>query len=274
MPSLFPQTSSKNIDTSVLKQVAIVLMEPKFPENIGAAARIAWNMGLSRLIIVRTDKPDREAMAKMATHKAIHLIDSMEVHESLEEALAPFSCVIGTTARLGRQRALGKGPREVVQEIVPMLLNNQVAFLFGPEDRGLTNEDLRHCQMTSAIPTADFSSLNLAQAVAIHCYELYYTLIHSPKAAVPSPKLASTFELEGMYTHVEESLLKIDFLQEKNHSYWMHTIRQFLNRTRLSSKDTNIIRGICRQFLHYQTCRQKTNTEQEGQNAQEIRRLL
>jgi tRNA/rRNA methyltransferase len=254
---------------SLLDQIAIVLMEPKFAENIGAAARIAWNMGLSRLIVVRKDRPDHEAMAKMATHKAVHLIDTMEVHDSLETALAPFSCVVGTTARRGRQRILEKGPREIVAAIAPLLQENQVALLFGPEDRGLTNDDLRYCQMTSTIPTAGFSSLNLAQAVAVHCYELYTFLIHSQKDIIPAPRLASTFELEGMFAHVEESLLKIDFLQEKNHSYWMHNIRQFLSRTSLSSKDANIIRGICRQFLRHQHCQEKADQDRQADCAAE-----
>ena len=241
LPDMTPPAvlQPKSIRVSALNQIAIVLMEPKFPENIGAAARIAWNMGMSRLIVVRREAPDYESMAKMATHKAVHLIDTMELHQDLGVALAPFSCVVGTTARRGRQRILEKGPREVVQEIAPLL------------------------QMTSAIPTAGFSSLNLAQAVAVHCYEIYYGLIHAKKDILPAPKFASTFELEGMYTHVEEALLKIDFLQDKNHSYWMNNIRQFLSRIRLSSKDTNIIRGICRQFLWHQGSPEKTTTHKD-----------
>ena len=241
-------------------------MEPKFPENIGAAARIAWNMGISRLIVVRDEFPDYETMAQMATHKAVHLIDNMEFHHTLEEALRPFSQVVATTARRGRQRLVEKTPRDIVQEISPLLPNNQVAFLFGPEHRGLTNSDLKYCQKTSTIPSADFSSLNLAQAVAIHCYELRYTLIHEPKNIVASPQYASTFELEGMYHHVENALLEIDFLQEKTKKYWMKNIRQFLGRVKLTSKESNIIRGICRQFLWYQSAhrRQKEHNPSRG----------
>ncbi len=252
MTSHLAQVPPKTIDLTLLDRIAIVLMEPKFPENIGAVARIAYNMGLSRLIVVRDALPDYESMARMATHKAVHLIDTMELHQQIETALAPFSCVVGTTARRGRQRALEQGPREIIEEIKALLPDNQIAFLFGPEDRGLTNDDLKFCQLTSSIPTADFSSLNLAQAVAVHCYEIYHGLIHSQKDLTPSPKLASTFELEGMYAHVEEALVMINFLQEKNHAYWMNNIRKFLSRTRLSSKDANIIRGICRQFLWHQ----------------------
>lgn len=251
-----------HIDTSLLDHFSIVLVNPKFPENIGATARIAWNMGITRLIVVRDTMPEYEAMAKMATHKAVHLIDNMELHSRIEDALAPFTIVIGTTARRGRQRILEKSPRDIVEDLMPQIANNQIAFLFGPENCGLTNDELKYCQMTSAIPTADFSSLNLAQAVAIHCYEVYYGLIHAQKDMKPVPQYASSFELEGMYAHIEDALLQINFLHEKSHTYWMNNIRQFLGRVRLSSKDTNIIRGICRQFLWYQSSSvEKTSKE-------------
>ncbi len=242
-----------HIDTSLLDHFAIVLVNPKFAENIGAAARVAHNMGLSRLILVRDAMPDREVMAKMATHKAAHLIDTMELHSTLADALAPFSLVVGTTARRGRQRILENNPRSIVEQILPQIAGNQIAFVFGPENYGLSNDDLKLCQMTSAIPTAGFSSLNLAQAVAIHCYEIHFGVIHVRKDMQAAPQYATTFELEGMYSHLEDVLLRINFLHDKSHSYWMNNIRQFLNRVRLTSKDTNIIRGICRQFLWHQS---------------------
>ena len=141
--------------------------------------------------------------------------------------------------------------------MLPLLQKNKIAFLFGPEDRGLTNDDLKYCHYTSSIPPADFSSLNLAQAVAIHCYELYYAIVEETRDAAAAPEYASTFQLEGMYEHVEEALLKIDFLNEKSHNYWMRNIRQFLGRIRLTKKDANIVRGICRQFLWFQGNRSK-----------------
>ena len=239
-------------DTSLLDNIAIVLMEPKFPENIGAAARAAWNMGISRLIVVGSMPPDRERMAMMATHKAAHLLDNMEFHHTLETALAPFSRVVGTTARRGRQRIVEKSPRDVVSEILPLLPDNEIAFLFGPEDRGLTNDDLNYCQLISAIPAADFSSLNLAQAVVVHCYEIYQGVVSYRRRKASSPHLATTFELEGMYHYLEETLSTIDFLQDKSHGFYMNNIRQFLGRMQLTSKDSSTIRSICRQFLRFQ----------------------
>jgi len=239
----------------LLDNIAIVLKAPKYAENIGAAARSCFNMGLSRLVLVREEYPDLEAMAKMATHNAIHIIDNMEVHTQLADALAPFSFVIGTTARLGRKRTTERSPREVVANTLPLLENNKVALLFGPEDRGLTNDDLKYCQFTSSIATADFSSLNLAQAVAIHCYEFYYAIVEQTRENSALPEYATTHQLEQMYCHVEDALLAIDFLDHKSHKYWMRNIRQFLGKTRLSAKEANIVRGICRKFLWFQNKR-------------------
>jgi tRNA/rRNA methyltransferase len=241
-------TGSKE-SKQMLDNIAIVLMEPKYSENIGAAARCAMNMGISRLIIVCNEDPDQEKMLKMATHKAAHLIEQLERYTTLEDALAPFSHVVGTTAREGRKRRIKNSPRYMSDTILPLLENNQVALLFGPEHRGLTNDDLQYCQTTVTIPTADFSSLNLAQAVAILCYELYWGVIHSDKVKQSSPKLANSYELEGMFEHVEEMLNRIGFLRTNDTTYWIRNIRHFLGRVGLRAKEARIIHGFCRQFL-------------------------
>ena len=245
------KSSDKNSSQHLLDNITIVLMEPKYPENIGAAARCAMNMGISKLIIVRNEEPDREKMLKMATHKAAHLIDGLLHFHELEQALAPFSYVVGTTARQGRKRHIENSPRFIFDSLLPLLQDNQVALLFGPEHRGLTNEDLKYCQMSVTIPTADFSSLNLAQAVAILCYELYWTVMYSEKTTSFTPKLASSYQLEGMYEHVEEMLNRIGFLNTNDSTYWMRNIRHFLGRAGLRAKEAKIIRGFCRQFLWY-----------------------
>ena len=235
----------------MLDNIAIVLMEPKYPENIGAAARCAMNMGISRLIIVRNEAPDQEKMLKMATHKAAHLIEGLKRFTTLKDALAPFSHVVGTSARQGRKRQIENSPRFMMETILPLLEKNQIALLFGPEHRGLTNEDLKYCQTFITIPTADFSSLNLAQAVAILCYELYWGVKYSEKVIEPSLKLANSHELEGMYEHVENMLNTIGFLRTEDTSYWIRNIRHFLGRVGLRAKEARIIRGFCRSFLWY-----------------------
>ncbi|HER63062.1 MAG TPA: tRNA methyltransferase, partial [Desulfobacteraceae bacterium] len=227
-------------------------VHPRYPENIGASARIALNFGIGEVIVVSKQAPDRERMLKMATHKAAALIHNMSLVKEAAEAAEPFQFIIGTTARQGRHRKLEQTPREVMSEVAPLVRNNRIALMFGPENTGLTNSELDLCQFTSTIPTADFSSLNLAQAVAIHCYELAMAISSAATRPLPDSDFANSFELEGMYGHIEQALATTTYLDEQNTSYWMRNIRQFLSRVRLKKKEASMIRGMCRKFLwHY-----------------------
>lgn len=236
----------------LLSQVAIVLVRPAYPENVGAAARVACNMGISRLILVGKEKPDEERMRKLATHHARHLIDGLEIFSRLDEALAPFQWVVGTSARQGRQRHTMAGPKTAMVDLVPKLVNNQAALLFGPEDRGLSNDDLKLCNIVTTIPTADFSSLNLAQAVALLAYELYSEVLRVQQDNRPAPaRLACNRERETLYGLIEEALRAIGYLQEERYGYWMHNIRHFLGRTGLRSREARFVGGFCKQIIDF-----------------------
>ncbi|MBI4792213.1 MAG: RNA methyltransferase [Deltaproteobacteria bacterium] len=243
-------SAARRPQLQLLKNVAIVLVAPKYPENIGASSRIAANMGIGQLIVVSPEAPDQERMRKTATHHTGHLLDSMQIFPDLGQALASFTWVVGTSARQGRQRRLLTSPRKMVADLLPKLAANRVALLFGPEDCGLTNEDLRFCNMVTCIPTADFSSLNLAQAVAVICYELYTAALHSQSSgAATGAKLAECRELENMYGQIELTLRKMNFLPATEYAYWMHNIRNFLGRIGLRSREVKFLRGFCRQVM-------------------------
>jgi tRNA/rRNA methyltransferase len=177
------------------------------------------------------------------------VIEEMEVFGGLGDALGDFSYVVGTTARLGGQRQVACNPARLAEMLVPIAAQNQVAILFGPEDRGLTNADLRFCHALATIPTADFASLNLAQAVMIICYELF----RCGAAAAPefAPRLANRFELDAMYAQLKDVLLRICFINPSNPDYFMNNLRNFGTRMRLRAKEVQIIRGICRQIDWY-----------------------
>lgn len=231
-------------------KTAIILVGPRYPENIGASARIAFNFGIDQIIVVTDEEPDQERMLKMATHKAAHLINNMAVYRDTAEAIAPFQFIVGTTARHGRHRIPQQGPREVMAKVATLAKTNKIALMFGPESTGLTNRDIDFCQFNSTIPTADFSSLNLAQAVAIHCYEL--TMALSSVTPAPDGDYANTRQLEGMFEHIEQALTTTTYLGEQNTNYWMRNIRQFFGRVGIKKKEASMIRGICRKFLwHY-----------------------
>ncbi len=232
-----------------LEHVSIVLHKPRYPENIGAAARAACNMGMGQLVVVAPEKYDLKRILALATHAASTMVERMLYFEDLKTALAPFHYVVGTTARLGGQRQAVLSPAHMAQQLVPISQKNRIALLFGPEDRGLTNEEIRLCHQLVTIPTAQFSSLNLAQAVMVLSYELFKTRIPAPKSS--SPRLASRHELDGMYDQVKDILVRINYIQPQNPDYWMNKLRYFFSRLKLRAGEVSIIRGICRQINWY-----------------------
>jgi tRNA/rRNA methyltransferase len=245
-----------------LDHIAIVLVEPQIPENIGAVARAMNNMGIRRLILVNPERCDLTRILRMATGTSIDIVEEMEVFEDLNEALAPFHYVIGTTARTGSQRPSLTNPRDLAQQLVPISQDNHVAILFGPEDRGLSNEHLRPCHTIATIPTAQFASLNLAQAVMIFCYDIFVASRLPSEEALP--RLANKFELEGMYDHLKAVLMRIGFIDPQNPEHWMLNIRRFLSRIPLRARDVRIIRGICRQMDWYAGQIGKARTKNKG----------
>jgi tRNA/rRNA methyltransferase len=232
-----------------LENIAIVLNRPRYPENIGAAARAACNMGIGRIAVVAPENCDLKRILTLATHAASELVENMDYFDNLKTALAEYNWVIGTTARLGGQRQTVCRPAQMAENLVAISQENQVALLFGPEDRGLTNEEIRCCHQLVSIPTADFSSLNLAQAVMVLCYELFQAGLQEP--VIKGPRLATRSELEGMYDQVKDILVRINYIQPENPDYWMNKLRHFFTRLHLRAGEVSIIRGICRQMIWY-----------------------
>jgi len=229
--------------------ITIVLHRPRFPENIGAAARAMRNMGIRHLSVVDPQDCDLTRVLKMATHSASQVVEEMEIFETLKDALGPYRFVVGTTARTGGTRHGIHSPSSMAEALVPISEKNRVAIVFGPEDRGLSNADLRFCHMLMTIPTARFASLNLAQAVMVVCYALFTAGTPNPEAIVG--RLATRLELDGMYDQLKDILVRINYINPENPDYWMDKLRRFFTRMQLRAGEVSIIRGICRQVLWY-----------------------
>jgi tRNA/rRNA methyltransferase len=232
-----------------LANIAIVLHRPHFPENIGAAARVAKNMGIRRLVVTDPRDCDLTKILKMATHNAEDVVTEMEVFDDLKKALESFQYVVGTTARTGSHRQGVRHPRRMAEDLVNISQNNQVAIVFGPEDRGLRNSELQYCDGLVTIPSAGFSSINLAQAVMILAYEIFLASTDEPKTFVP--RLANRNEIEGMYDHLKDTLTRINFVNPENPEYWMMSVRRFFSRIGLRAREVKLIRGVCRQLDWY-----------------------
>ena len=234
------------------KNISIVLYKPKYAGNIGSVARAAKNMGITNIVVVGKADFDREAMQQRSTHLAADVLDQIQYFESIEEALGSFNYIVGTTARLGKARGPFIAPRAVAKDIADISQKNKVALLFGPEDTGLANEELRLCHAVVTIPTSrEFTSLNLSHAVMILCYEIFTASSAATRLSEATPKLAMSKELEGMYGQIKALLADIDFLNPENPEYWMMHLRRFFSRAGLLSREVGLIRGICRKLEWY-----------------------
>jgi tRNA/rRNA methyltransferase len=260
-----------------LHNITIVLVRPQYAGNIGSVCRAMKNMGLSRLILVSPEQDHLSGEARMMALSAKDILQKAKVFSSLEEALEGFRWIAGTSARKGINRGPFISPREISPEILQHARSIPVAILFGPEDRGLTNRELDPCHALISIPThPGLSSLNLAQAVILLCYELYLASLVELQIAncglrnekrirkeeagstsgLPAP-LAEFQKVEKMYAHLEQLLLRIGFLDPKNPKRIMHTLRRIFGRANLCDRDVAILRGIFRQLEWYATHGQK-----------------
>ncbi len=206
-------------------------------------------MGIGRLIVVNPENFNLDRVLTLATHAAAGMVTNMGRCDDLATALADFNFVVGTTARLGGERQRVASPAQMARQLVSLSRGNRIALLFGPEDRGLSNEDIRLCHLLVNIPTAEFSSLNLAQAVMVLCYELFKSSLPEPKTA--KARLATRIELDGMYEQIKDILIRINYILPQNPDYWMNKLRRFFSRLALRGGEVSIIRGICRQINWY-----------------------
>ena len=237
-----------------LEHIRIVLVEPAGALNVGSAARIMANMGLTQLVLVNPHcDPLGDEARRMAVHAA-NLLTQATVVKTLPEALTGCVRAIATTAR---PRTLDV-PLELPEVALPWLLREPetevaTALIFGPEDRGLSNEELNYAQRFVCIPSdADYPSLNLAQAIALCCYELARTTQprvqgHAAAASTPVLETAPLEKLEGFYHHLESVLLKIGYLYPHTVGSRMEKFRRFFLRAAPTQQELAMLRGILRQ---------------------------
>jgi len=232
-----------------LHNLRIVLVRPQYSGNIGAVARAMRNMGLRELTLVNPAPVHREQADMMAVH-ARSVLDEMSIQSSLRTAVGDCGLVIGTTCRSGLYRDNAVHPRALASYIVAMARENRVALVFGPEESGLTNDDLRFCHRLITIPTdAAYTSLNIAQAVLLCCYEVF---LAAQEETVPAGyPLAIAEQQELMYEKLKQALLRIGFLHRDNPEHIMFALRRILGRTGLEERDVRILLGMARQIDWY-----------------------
>ena len=268
---------------TALAKVRIVLVEPAGPLNIGAIARVMKNMGLQQLVLVN---PHCDPLGPEARQMAVHAVDLLTTARSVPDlptALQGCQRAIATTARSRTLETELEHPRTALPWLLPtaraveetqtenssdVLLTDtwQSALMFGPEDRGLSNEELNYAQRFIRIPSSPtYPSLNLAQAVAVCCYELYQFVqigaelsgisIASKPTSLPTPETSTAASLsapleslEAYYQQLETLLLKIGYLYPHTATSRMEKFRRLFSRAELSVAEVAMLRGILSQM--------------------------
>ncbi|GFK95672.1 tRNA (cytidine/uridine-2'-O-)-methyltransferase TrmJ [Fundidesulfovibrio magnetotacticus] len=235
----------------MLNNLGVVLFRPKFSENVGSAARAMANMGCRDLVLVDPQDFDPGRARALATAKGQEILETMRVVPDLAQALAPYEAVYGTTARTGGWRkGLLTAETAARRGVETLRQGGRVALLFGPEDKGLTNDETKVCSRLVTIPTdAEATSLNLAQAALLVLYEFLKASRATPAPAAfePGSRQATFDERESLFAALRETLLAVDFLKADNPDYWMLPVRSFVERIRLKRAEFNLLMGVCRQ---------------------------
>ncbi|WP_194721598.1 RNA methyltransferase [Noviherbaspirillum malthae] len=244
-----PQTN-----TSVFSRLRFVLVETSHPGNIGAVARAMKTMGFSELVLLNPRFPDattqEEALAFASG--AQDVLERARVVGTFEEAIAGCNFAAALSARLREFSPPVATPRSLAASLAadPQL---NAALVFGSERYGLPNEIIERCNVLINIPAnPEYSSLNLAQAVQLLAYEARLAQTGDGVGASVigfQGEAASVAQIDGMYTHLEEALVAIDFLDPDNPKKLMPRLRRLFSRTQLETEEVNILRGIARQIL-------------------------
>lgn len=229
----------------MLEQFRIVLVNTSHTGNIGSVARAMKTMGLSHLYLVDpVSEPDGKASALAAG--ATDILANAITVDTLDEAIKDCGLVVGTSARNRTWSWPMLDPRQCAKKMLGEAPKHKVALVFGRENNGLSNEELQQCHFHVCLPAnPEYSSLNLAMAVQTLCYEIRMTWLENQEQFEDIEEdYPLSEDLEGFYTHLEETLLETGFIVKAHPGQVMMKLRRMFNRARVEKQELNILRGI------------------------------
>jgi tRNA/rRNA methyltransferase len=230
-----------------LDQIRIVLVEPAGARNVGSIARVMANMGLQKLVIVN---PQCDWVSEEAEHMAVRgreILTGAQIVTDLATALIDCRMVVATTHREIDLPQMPQPPKQALANLWQVA--GKKAILFGREDCGLTNQELDFAQHYLRIPVAaDYTSLNLAQAVGICAYELYQLAQVDVAPILPIKNFATVDQIDRYFQHLEDLLLKVGYLQIHTAANRMSKLRKLANRATLSEEELALLWGTAKQI--------------------------
>ena len=233
---------------SVLNNVTVVLLQPERSLNIGAAARAMKNAGITRLALVRPVPKKLDAAYRAATH-ATDVLDGARICDSLREAVEDAAMAFALTRR-GEPGRKGVMPARAMAELAAQVArDHRVALVFGPEHRGLSNDEIGQCHRTVTIPSSpECPSLNLSHAVMVACHEIFVrAAAESSGRTADREALPDGAGTEAFLAHAQRTLLAIGFLKAQNPHRLQPMLRSLLSRAEVTDRELRVLRGILSQ---------------------------
>ena len=238
-----------------LDNISVVMVGTTHPGNIGAAARAMHNMCISNLVLVNPQCPVGEIAYARASGANV-VLDNRRNTERLQEAVRDCTLVIAASARVRSLPWPELTTDAMAQKIANLNAQSRTALVFGREHSGLTNEEIQLCNYMVNIPTnPDFSSLNVASAIQVLCYEIFKLGTNQVKAEQTNVQetAATRQELEGYFEHLEQVITTTQFLDTENPGLLMQRLRRLYHRVELSKSEVNILRGILSSVEKYKS---------------------
>ncbi|WP_080513412.1 RNA methyltransferase [Prochlorococcus marinus] len=228
----------------------VVLVEPNGPINIGSIARLCSNFDVNELRIVSPKCDIFSLEAKKMALKGQKYINNCRVFNSIEQAIFDCDLVLATCGRIDLSNDIEcENPEVISKWISSFKVINNLAILFGREDRGLTNSELLFAHKIFNIKTSqDYPSLNLSHAVAIILYELNKCSKNTPQKDLKVFNLASSKQIYESFKDLEEILIRTGYLLEHTSFSKISKFKKFILKAKTSSHEINVLRGIVRQI--------------------------
>ncbi|MGI2260001.1 tRNA (cytosine(32)/uridine(32)-2'-O)-methyltransferase TrmJ [Shewanella sp. GXUN23E] len=228
----------------MLSNIRVVLVGTSHPGNIGSVARAMKTMGLSNLYLAEPRcEPDGQSVALAAG--ACDILKELKTVGSMEEAIRDCSLVIATSARSRTLDWPMLDPRQAGEKLAVESFNGPVAMVFGRENHGLNNEELQRCHYHLSIPAnPEYSSLNLAQAVQLVCYETRMAWLAGQHKPVDDIQYPSSEDHERFFAHLEQTLSRTGFIIKNHPGQVMTKLRRLFTKARIETHEMNILRGI------------------------------
>lgn len=237
---------------SLLNRCRVVLVRPHYAGNVGSVARVMKNFGLSDLVLVDPIADHRSLEAVMMATHGRDVLEGARTVPTMAEAVADCVYVISTSGETGgvARKGYWGSPEEKIPLLLAALDRGPAALVFGPEPSGLTVDEIAACHGMIFIPTAEFASLNLSQAVCVCLYELRRQWLPRQVDYVPSEPPASFADQERMFAKLKESLVAVRFLWDFRSDGIFHVLRQVITRGMPTEKELRIFHGLAKQLTY------------------------